>query len=77
MKGADVAVVLAGGGKPKMGKGMISREEPSGEVDLEDEEESTSDPIDLFIESMGGTPSAEARKAFKLAVQSCSDSYEE
>lgn len=76
MKGADVAVVLAGGGKPKMGKGMM-REEPSGEVDLEDEEDTSSDPIDLFIEAMGGTPSAEARKAFKLAVQSCSDSYEE
>ena len=44
---------------------------------MEDEEDTSSDPIDLFIEAMGGTPSAEARKAFKLAVQSCSESYEE
>lgn len=71
MKGPSVAVVLSGKGKPSR--------EPSGEVDLmEDEESEGSDPIDLFIESMGGTPSPEARKAFKLAVKSCSEEgYEE
>jgi len=70
MKGPSVAVVLSGKGKPSR--------EPSGEVDLmEDEESEGSDPIDLFIESMGGTPSPEARKAFKLAVKSCSEGYEE
>ena len=67
MKGPSVAVVLSGKGKPSR--------EPSGEVDLMEDE--GSDPIDLFIESMGGTPSPEARKAFKLAVKSCSEGYEE
>ena len=73
MKGPSVAVVLSGKGKPSR--------EPSGEVDLMEDEESEesegSDPIDLFIESMGGTPSPEARKAFRLAVKSCSEGYEE
>ncbi len=70
MKGPSVAVVLSGKGKPSR--------EPSEEVDMMDDEESEStDPIDLFIESMGGTPSPEARKAFKLAVKSCSEGYEE
>lgn len=42
--------------------------------DSDEMEDDVEDPIDLFIEAMGGTPSEEARKAFKLAVQSC---YEE
>lgn len=68
-----VAVILAGGGKKP------SREEPSGEMDMEmgSEEESSDDPIDLFIEAVGGKPTPEARKAFKLAVKSCEDGYEE
>lgn len=67
-----VAVILAGGGKKP------SREEPSGETDLEmDSEDSSDDPIDLFIEAVGGKPTPEARKAFKLAVKSCEDGYEE
>jgi hypothetical protein len=41
-----------------------------------DEEEEGDHPIDLFIEAVGGTPSKEARKAFKLAVKSCElDAY--
>ena len=68
MKGPGVAVILAGKGKPSR--------EPSGEMEIEAEEgedSEESNPIDLFIEAVGGTPSAEARKAFKLAVESCYD----
>lgn len=48
--------------KKKMGKG-------TSDEDMEDPD--MEDPVDLFLEAIGVTPSGEARRAFKLAVQSC------
>lgn len=67
----------------KSSKKPASREETydeDGEAeDITDklrEKDEEDHPIDLFIEAVGGTPSKEARKAFKLAVKSCElDAY--
>lgn len=60
----------------RLSRGMLDSEDEDM-MSKDEDEESTDDPVDLFIEAMGGTPSAEARKAFKLAVRSCKDEYEE
>ena len=54
--------------------GDSSTQDKSLDYDEDEEMEGDTDtdnPVDLFIEAIGGTPSKEARKAFKLAVQSC------
>ena len=66
MKGGGIAVLLA------KAKDKIKPSEDEDEMPDSSEQESEGDaPVDLFLESIGQEPTDDARKAFKLAVQSC------
>jgi len=57
-------------------KKMKKRVSMEREEDGSDTSSSMEDPVDLFLEAIGVTPSNEARKAFKLAVRTCLEEYE-
>lgn len=63
--GGGLAVILA------KAKDKMKPSEDEGEEMAMDSEEEGDNPVDLFLESIGQEPTPDARKAFKLAVQSC------
>lgn len=75
---SKIALIIAKG--LKKGKGEEDPSDPfkklkgeSAAEDISSEEEDEENPVDLFLESIGVTPTESARKAFKLAVQSCEE----
>lgn len=70
MKGGGGLAVILAKAKDKM---KPSSEDEGEEMAMDSEEEGDEgdNPVDLFLESIGQEPTPDARKAFKLAVQSC------
>lgn len=69
MKGGGGLAVILAKAKDKMKPSEDEGEEMA--MDSEEEGDEGDNPVDLFLESIGQEPTPDARKAFKLAVQSC------